>query len=113
MRPIHCASVERASGDLFDPVQRQVIEVLAARHPRQQAGRGQAAIDHRGRNWCRRHRLAGAAGVLRPAVHEEACRFHVQLLADVFADLDQLGAALATLAGCRLVAVFDARQFWR
>jgi hypothetical protein len=45
------------------------------------------------------------------AMDEEACWLHVQLLADVLADLDQVGAALAALARRRLVAVFDARQF--
>jgi hypothetical protein len=38
-------------------------------------------------------------------MHEEACRFHVQLLTDVFADLDQVGAALAALTGFWLMAV--------
>jgi hypothetical protein len=41
------------------------------------------------------------------------CRLHVQLLADVLADLDQVGAALAAMARCGLMAVFDARQFRR
>jgi hypothetical protein len=44
-------------------------------------------------------------------MHEEACRFHVQLLTDVFADLDQVGAALAALTGFWLMAVLDALQF--
>ena len=47
------------------------------------------------------------------AVHEEARRLHVQLLADVLADLDQVGAALAALARLGFMAVLDARQFWR
>jgi hypothetical protein len=37
----------------------------------------------------------------------------VELLADVFADLDEGRAALAAGAGFRLVAVFDARQVRR
>jgi hypothetical protein len=47
------------------------------------------------------------------AVHEKARRFHVQLRAHVFADLDQVLPALAALAGFRFVAVLDARQFRR
>jgi hypothetical protein len=102
-----------AGGDLLDPVKGQVVEVFAGRHPRQQANGGQAAVDHRRRDMRCRHRLAGAARVLRTnvAMHEEACRFHVQLLTDVFADLDQVGAALAALTGFWLMAVLDARQF--
>ena len=46
-------------------------------------------------------------------VHEEARRFHVQLLADVFADLDQVGATLAACARFGLVTVLDARQLGR
>jgi hypothetical protein len=47
------------------------------------------------------------------AMHEEARWLHVELLADVLANLDQVGAALAALARLGLVAVFDARQFRR
>lgn len=47
------------------------------------------------------------------AVHEELGRFHIELLADVFADLDQLAAALTAGAGLGFVAVFDARQVLR
>ncbi len=45
----------------------------------------------------RRHRLARTAGVLWAdvAVHEEPCLFHVQLRADVLANFDRAGAALA------------------
>lgn len=46
-------------------------------------------------------------------MHEEARRLHVKLPADVLADLDQVGAALATLARLRFVAVFDALQLIR
>ena len=47
------------------------------------------------------------------AVHEETCRFHVELLADVFADLDQASAALAARARLGFVVVLDTRQLWR
>ena len=89
-----------------------MVEVLARRHPCQQAVGGHAAIDHRWRDRRRGHRFAGVACVLRAdiAVHEEARRFHVQLLADVFTDLDQVGAALAALARFWFMVVFDARQ---
>ena len=46
-------------------------------------------------------------------VHEELGRRNVKLLANVFADLDQLAAALAAAAGLGFVAVFDARQMLR
>lgn len=45
-------------------------------------------------------------------MHEEACRFHIQLLAYVFANLDQGGAALAAFARRRFVTVLDTRQLW-
>jgi hypothetical protein len=44
-------------------------------------------------------------------VQEEARWLNVQLLTDVLADLDQVGAALATLTRLGLMAVLDARQF--
>jgi hypothetical protein len=47
------------------------------------------------------------------AVHEEARWLHVQLLANILADLDQVGAALAPLARFGLMAVLDALQFRR
>jgi hypothetical protein len=99
--------------DLLDPVQRQMVEVLANGDPGKQADGGQTAVNHRRRNRRRRYRLARTARVLRAdvAMHEEARRFHVQLFADVLADLDQVGAALAALARFRLMAVLDARQF--
>lgn len=101
--------------DLLDPVQRQVVEILAGGDPGQQAHRGHAAIDDGSRDRRCRDRLAWAAGVLRTdmAVHEEARWLHVQLFADVFADLDQVGAALAALARLGLMAVLDALQFRR
>jgi hypothetical protein len=46
-------------------------------------------------------------------VYEEAHWLDVQLLTDVFADLDQVGTALTTLARCRFVAVLDTWQFRR
>ena len=44
---------------------------------------------------------------------EEAGGLDIQLLADVFADLDQVLAALAAGAGLRFVTMFDARQVFR
>ena len=79
--------------------------------PCKQARGGQAAINDGWRDRRGRHRLAWTAGVLRTdmAMHEEARRLHVQLLADVFADLDQVGAALTALARSWFVTVLDAR----
>ena len=104
-----------AGGNLLDPVQRQVVQIFAGRDPRQQADGGHAAINDGRRDSSGRHRLARTAGVLRTdvAVHKEARRFHVQLFADILADQDQGGAALAALARFGFMAVLDARQFWR
>ena len=73
---------------------------------------GQAAVDEGGWHGGGTHRLAGAAGVLRAdvAMDEEACRLHVELLAHILADLDQVAPALGAGAGGRFVAVLDARQ---
>jgi hypothetical protein len=46
-------------------------------------------------------------------VIEELGRFYIELLADVFTDLDQLAAALAAGAAGGFVAVFGARQMLR
>ena len=92
-----------------------MIEELADQYPGDQARGGHATVDH-----CRRNRRGGdafarTAGVLRTnvPVHEELGRRNVKLLANVFADLDQLAAALAAAAGLGFVAVFDARQMLR
>ena len=107
--PFHLADCPKSRGHLylFDPVQRQVVQILAAGHPGQQAGRGKPAV-----NDGRRHRggldgLAGAAGILRPDVadDEEAGRLDIQLLADILTDLDQL--ALAVIARTRLRLMTD------
>ncbi len=77
-----------------------MIQVFAHGDPGQQANGSHATIDDGRWEWRGRHSLARTAGVLRTnvAMHEEACRFHIELLADVFADLDQVAAALAALA---------------
>lgn len=46
-------------------------------------------------------------------VYVEACRFHVQLLPDVLAELDQVRTALTELARLELMMVLNARQFRR
>ena len=46
-------------------------------------------------------------------MHEKARRLHIQLLADVLSDLDQVGAALAALARCGFMAVLNAHQLRR
>ena len=99
----------------LQPVQRQVVQVFADQDPDIQTHRRHPAIDHGGRDRCRRHRLAGPAGVLRTdvAMHEEAGGFDVQLFADVFANLDEVLAALPAGAGFRFVTVFDAGQMIR
>lgn len=63
----------------------------------------------------RAHAFAGAAGILRAdvAVHQEARRLDVELLADVFPDQYQALATGDALAGLGFVAVLDARQLGR
>jgi hypothetical protein len=46
-------------------------------------------------------------------MNEEAGRFDVQLFGDIFADLDEIVAALTALTGVGLVPVFDTRQMVR
>ena len=101
-------------GDLFQSVQRQVIQIFAGRDPSQQAGRGQRAVNHRRGDRCRRDGFALAAGILRAdmADHEEARWFDIQLLADIFADLDQVGLAGGTGTGFRFVAHLDPLQMF-
>jgi hypothetical protein len=105
-----------AGGDLRQPVQRQVVEELANQHPHQQAGGGHAAVDDGRRGRGGDDGFAGAAGVLRVdvAVDGELGGLDIQLLGDVLADLDQVGAAAAPApAGIRLVDMDDARQVGR
>jgi hypothetical protein len=104
-----------AVADLLDAIQGQMIQILLDQHPGMQARRGQPPVDDG-----RRHRrggdgFAGTAGILRTnmAMDEETGRFDVQLLADVFTDLDQRTATVAAGAGFRFVPMFDAGQFRR
>ena len=92
-----------------------MIEVFLDEDPGMQPRGGQAAVDEGGWHGGGTHRLTGAAGVLRAnvAMHEKARRLHVELLADVLADLDQVAPALGTGARGRFVAVLDARQLRR
>ena len=103
-------------GDLRQAVQRQVVEEFANQHPHQQAGGGHAAVDDGGRGRRGDDGFAGAAGVLRVdvAVDGELGGLDIQLLGDILADLDQVGAAAApALAALGLVDVHDARQVGR
>ena len=56
--------------------------------------------------------FAVTASILRTdvTVDKELGGLDIELFSDVFADLDQVLAALTTLAGLRFVAVFNARQ---
>ena len=105
-----------AGGDLHQAVQRQVVEEFADEHPNQQADGRHAAVDDGRRGRGGDDGLARAAGVLRVdvAVDGEFGGFHVQLLGDILADLDQVGAAAApALAGFGFVDMDDARQVGR
>jgi hypothetical protein len=88
-----------------------MIQVLAGHHPGKQAGCSHAAIDH-GR-WDRLcgDGFASFARILRTnvAVDEKSGGFHIQLFGDVFANFDQIVAALITLAELWFMTMLDAR----
>ena len=67
------------------------------------------------RRYDRERRVVCPTGILRAdvAVHKEFGGFDVELFGDVFADFDQLAAALFALAGLRFMAMFDAWQVIR
>jgi len=100
-----------AGKDRFLPVQRKMIGVLLDHDLGQQARRGDAAVEDGRCDGLGDDRLAVAAGVLgvHVAVHEEAHRLDVQLLADVLADLHQRCAAGGAIARGRFVDRLDAR----
>jgi len=104
-----------ALGDSLNAEERLVIQILLDQDPGVQPGCGQAAINDGGWHWCRSDGLAGAAGILGTdvAVHKEARRLHVELFADVLADLDEVGATLTALAAFGLVAMLDAGELRR
>lgn len=103
------------AADLLDPVQRQMIQEFLHGHPRMQTRCAQAAVDHRCGNRLGRDGVAGTAGVLGADVpmHEETCRLDIELFGNIFADLDQILAALAAGARSRFMPVFDSRQMLR
>lgn len=78
-----------------------------------QTRRGQAAVYDGGGHRGGGDGFAIAAGVLRAdmAMDEETRRFHVELLADVLANLDQSPATVATATGLWLVTMFNTGQF--
>jgi len=43
-------------------------------------------------------------------VYKESSRFYIQLLADIFTNLDQIFAALTAGTGFRLISMFDTGQ---
>lgn len=92
-----------------------MIQILLDQHPGVQARRGQAPVDDPGHDRCGGDGFAGTAGILwtNMAMDEETGRFDVQLLADVFTDLDQRTATVAAGAGLRFVTMLKAGQFRR
>ncbi len=92
-----------------------MVEEFADQHPGQQADCRHTAVDHGRRNRCRRDGFTGSAGILRAdmAMDKEFGRLDVQLFGDVFADLDQVLAALAASARFGFVTVLDAGQMIR
>ena len=99
-------------GDLLQPVEREMIQVFTDQYPRQQAHGGHATIDDGGRNRRGGDGFTVTASILRTdvAVDKELGGFDIELFSDVFANFNQVLAALTTLAGLRLVAVFTTRQ---
>lgn len=113
-----------------------MVEVFAGRDPRQQTDGSNTAINDDHSDMCVRYRLPRTACVLRPdmgaaensqsfvmrlrnacpagsrTMHEEAGRLHVQLLADVLSDLEQLCTALAAMARLGLMTVRNTWRFW-
>ena len=102
-----------AVADLLDTIQEQMIQILLDQDPGMQAGCGQATIDDPGRDRCGADGFAGPAGILRTNVtmDEETGRFDVQLLADVFTDLEQCMTTVTARAGFRLMTMLNAGQF--
>jgi hypothetical protein len=99
-------------GNLFQTVEREMIQVFTDQHPNQQTDSRQATVDDGGRNRCGGNGFAVTAGILQTdvTVDKELGGLDIELFSDVFADLDQVLAALTALAGLRLVTVFNARQ---
>ena len=89
-----------------------MIEEFADHYPGEQSRGSQSAIDDGGRNRGGTDCFTGPASVLRTdmAMDEEAGRFDIKLFADVFTDLDEILAALATGAQIRFMAMFNAQQ---
>jgi hypothetical protein len=89
-----------------------MIQVFTDQHPNQQTHSRHASVDDGRGNRRGRDGFTVAARLLRTdvAVDKELGGLDIELLGDVFADLDQVLAALTALAGLRFVAVFNTRQ---
>lgn len=100
--------------DLFLPVQRKVVGKLGHHHVSQQAGNGDALVEHL--CWHRRlsQYFALTAGPLATymLVNRKHARGVIKLLADVFADALKLAAA-GTFGALRLVANDSTRKLRR
>ena len=100
-----------APKNLFLPIQRQVVGKFGHHHVSQQAGSGDALVDHLG--WYRRLDQCFALTAGPFATHVlfdgEHARRVIQLFADVFADALQLAAAGA-LSVLRLVTDHSTRK---
>jgi len=99
-------------GDLLQVVKRKMSQLLTDQHPNQQTRSRHATVDEGRGNRRGCNGFTVAARILRTnvAMDKELGGFDIELLGDVFADLDQVLAALTALAGLRFVAVFNTRQ---
>jgi hypothetical protein len=92
-----------------------MIQVFTDQYPRQQAHGGHATVDDGGRNRRGGDGFTVTASILRTdvAMDKELGGLDIELFSNVFADFNQVLAALTTLAGRRFVAVLNARQMRR
>ena len=104
-----------AGGDLFDPIEREMISELADHHPSQKPRGGHAAFNQCRGDRRRGDRFAMTASILWTdmTMDRELGGFDIQLFGDVCPDLDQILAALTTSTGFQVMAMVDARQMVR
>ena len=99
-------------GDLLQAVKRKMSQLLTDQHPNQQTRSRHATVDEGRGNRRGCNGFTVAARILRTnvAMDKELGGLDIELLGDVFANFDQVLAALTALAGLRFVAVFNTRQ---
>lgn len=98
--------------DLLDAIERQMIQIFLDQNPGMQPRSRQTSVDRTGRHGGGGDSFATPTGVLGTdvAMDKESGGLHVQLFADVFANLHQPGTACSARTGGRFVAMLDPRQ---